>query len=542
MVYPLKPHPSLVKPKGPVVLCILDGIGLGQGGEDDAVATAHTPNLDRYLATCPWTPLAAHGTAVGLPSEKDMGNSEVGHNAFGAGRVFDQGAKLVEQALNSGAAFETDVWKALTERPTLHLLGLLSDGNVHSHIDHLYLLIARAAADGVKRLRVHALTDGRDVGARTALTYFGPLEQVLQQHRDAGRDYRLASGGGRMHITLDRYEADWPMVQRGWQCHVHGVGRPFPSAVQAIETLYAEDPEVDDQWLPAFVLEEDGQPVGKIQDHDAVLLFNFRGDRAIEISEAFTEEDFQGFPQPEKPQNLLFAGMTQYDGDTQTPEKFLVNPPAISETVGEYLIQSRLRTFAVSETQKFGHVTFFFNGNRSGYLDDTYEQYLEIPSDNLPFNQKPEMKAREIADAAIGAIQGDFDHVRLNLANGDMVGHTGHLQAARTAVEVVDTQLARIERAVRDSEGLLVITADHGNADEMFLRKGSTILRDASGQPLRRTSHTLNPVPFILVDPTGKRDVLRTPESSIASVGTSILSLCGLASPTDYRPGLVRTR
>ena len=521
MAITTRSHDLLTRPPGPVVLCILDGIGIGLGGEDDAVASAHTPNLDRYLRDCPWIKLAAHGQAVGLPSNKDMGNSEVGHNALGAGRIFDQGAKLVDEALSTGTAFQTDVWQELVQRPTLHLMGLVSDGNVHSHIKHLYLLIDRAAKDGVMRLRVHGLTDGRDVGAATALEYFEPLEARLRQHRDAGRDYRVASGGGRMHITMDRYEADWPMVERGWRCHVHGEARGFSSSTQAIKTLYSEQERPDDQWLPAFVVVEDGQPVGPITDGDGVLFFNFRGDRAIEISRAFSEPDFSGFTQPNRP-TVYYAGMMQYDGDTHMPRQFLVNPPNIDLTVGEQLVHAKLRSFAVSETQKFGHVTFFFNGNRSGYIDSAYEKYQEIASDNLPFDQRPEMKAKEIVDAAVQAITGGYDHVRLNIANGDMVGHTGNLLAARRAVEVVDSQLARLETAVRQSNGLLLITADHGNADEMYMRKGSKVLTDAFGNPTPKTSHTLNPVPFIVLDPSGSRTVRVHEDASIASVGTTV--------------------
>jgi 2,3-bisphosphoglycerate-independent phosphoglycerate mutase len=541
MLYTPKAHPIFGPPSGPVVLCILDGIGLGSGGEDDAVATAHTPNLDRYFNERPWLSLTAHGTAVGLPSDQDMGNSEVGHNALGAGRVFDQGAKLVDQSLASGHAFQGEVWQQLVSRPTLHLLGLVSDGNVHSHIRHLFTLIDQAATDGVQRLRVHGLTDGRDVGARTAIPFFQTLSDHLQHHRKAGRDYQIASGGGRMHLTMDRYEADWAMVERGWRCHVAGEGRAFDSAVQAIQCFYDDDENTDDQWLPAFVVADENGPVGRILDNDAVLFFNFRGDRAIEISRAFSEPDFSVFPQPNRPA-VYFAGMMQYDGDTQTPAHFLVDPPVIEETVGEVLIAGGLRSYVVSETQKYGHVTFFFNGNRSGLIDPAYETYHEIPSDNIPFDQAPQMKAREITDAAIAAIGQGVHHVRLNLPNGDMVGHTGNLAACRVAVETVDRQLARLEMAVGAAGGVLLITADHGNADEMYLRKGGVVLTHPDGRPLARTAHSLNPVPFIVIDPSGKRSVIQSAASSIAAVGTTVIELCGLQAPEGYLPGLVQGR
>ena len=520
--------PAAPERRGPVVLCILDGIGLGAGDEGDAVAQARTPNLDRLMAEHPWRPVAAHGTAVGLPSDADMGNSEVGHNALGAGRVFDQGAKLVDAGLASGEVFASETWRWLTQSGTLHLLGLLSDGNVHSHIEHLLALVDQADEQGIERLRVHVLTDGRDVEERSALGYLAALEAAL---KSTGRDYRVASGGGRMHITMDRYEADWPMVQRGWDCHVKGEGRPFTSAAEAVQSLYAEDAKVTDQWLPAFVIVEDGQPVGRIQDGDGVLFFNFRGDRAIEISRAFEEgAGFPGFDRGPVPK-VRYAGMMQYDGDLQLPDRYLVAPPAIDRTVGEHLAANGLRSFAISETQKFGHVTFFFNGNRSGLLDEELEEYAEIPSDNLPFDQAPAMKASEITDRAVAAIaSGQWDHVRLNLANGDMVGHTGNLQATIAAVELVDRCVGELVQATVQAGGVLVVTADHGNADQMIKK----------GKPL--TSHTLNPVPFVLVDPSGGWELSEVSAPGLANVGTSVLALCGLQPPADFEPALVRPR
>ncbi|MEZ4317300.1 MAG: 2,3-bisphosphoglycerate-independent phosphoglycerate mutase [Myxococcota bacterium] len=527
---------------GPVVLCILDGVGEGSGEIDDAVATARTPTLDRLKATHPWRTLRAHGTAVGLPSDDDMGNSEVGHNAMGAGRIFDQGAKLVNNALRDGVAFESPVWKALCEGRTLHLLGLCSDGNVHSHVDHLHLLIDRAVSDGVTRLRLHLLTDGRDVEGRSALTWFEPLEDRLARERAQGRDYRIASGGGRMAITMDRYEADWSMVERGWRCHVQGEGRAFASASEAIRTLYAEDPEVDDQYLPAFVVVEGGVPVGRIEDGDSVLFFNFRGDRAVEISRAFEDVVFTAFDRGHRP-DVTYVGMMQYDGDLQLPKRFLVAPPAIDRVMGEYLAKAGKRTFACSETQKFGHVTYFFNGNRSGRLDPELEEYVEIPSDLATPDTRPWMKAAEITDAVIEAIgSGQYDHVRLNLANGDMVGHTGDLEATRIAIEAVDLQVARIEVAVRRAGGVLLVTADHGNADEMYQHKKGAIARGPDGLPLPRPSHTLNPVPFIVVDPSDALVLADVEAAGLASIGTTVLELCGLPAPDGYFPGLVRPR
>ncbi|MBZ0252560.1 MAG: 2,3-bisphosphoglycerate-independent phosphoglycerate mutase, partial [Candidatus Methylomirabilis sp.] len=406
------------------------------------------------------------------PSEDDMGNSEVGHNALGAGRVFDQGAKLVNGAIASGELFRGDFWKDVLARGregTVHFIGLLSDGNVHSHIRHLFALARNCAAEGVRRARVHALLDGRDVGEKSALSYLEPTEKLLAELSTSGRDYRIASGGGRMRVTMDRYEADWSVVKKGWDAHVLGVGRPFRSASEAVETFYKEDPKATDQYLDSFVVVgEDGGPVGAIQDGDAVVFFNFRGDRAIEISRAFEEPDFAKFDRVRAPE-VLYAGMLQYDGDLQVPKRFLVPPPAIDRTVGAYLCAEGVPSFAISETQKYGHVTYFWNGNRSGYIDAKLEKYVEIPSDRIEFDKAPKMKAFEIAAETEKLLRsGAYRFGRLNFANGDMVGHTGNLEAAVTAVATVDQCLGALLKVVEELRGVAVVTADHGNADEMF--------------------------------------------------------------------------
>ncbi|MCU0734790.1 MAG: 2,3-bisphosphoglycerate-independent phosphoglycerate mutase, partial [Methylotetracoccus sp.] len=277
---------------------VLDGVGISPREDGDAVKTARTPTLDRLMASHPMTTLRAHGTAVGMPSDEDMGNSEVGHNAFGAGRVFAQGAKLVAESIESGNLWQGKAWQEVTAAAksgaTLHFIGLFSDGNVHSHIDHLKAMLVRAKTEGVARVRIHILLDGRDVGETSALDYVDPFEDFLTGLRGPGFDVAIASGGGRMNITMDRYEADWSMVQRGWAIHVRGEGRQFASAREAVET-YRSEAKVIDQDLPGFVVAKDGRPLGPIVDGDAVVFFNFRGDRAIEISRAFTEDNFTPF-------------------------------------------------------------------------------------------------------------------------------------------------------------------------------------------------------------------------------------------------------
>ncbi|MBO5822460.1 MAG: 2,3-bisphosphoglycerate-independent phosphoglycerate mutase, partial [Lentisphaeria bacterium] len=392
--------------RGPVVLAILDGVGFGKYADGDAVVRANTPVLDALMAENPTTRLKAHGTAVGMPSDDDMGNSEVGHNAIGSGRVFSQGAKLVGEAVSSGKLFEGEVWNKLIanvkeKNSALHLIGLVSDGNVHSHIAHLFAMLDNAAKADVKVVRVHALFDGRDVPETSAMEYLNPLEAKLAEISATGKDYRIASGGGRMVITMDRYGADWDMVKRGWDTHVLGKGEFFKSATEAVTTLRERTGAID-QDLPAFVISEDGtNPVGAMKDGDSVVLFNFRGDRALEITAAFESgDDFDKFDRGNRP-DVMYAGMMEYDGDLHAPKLYLVNPPEIDRTMDEYLCATKVHQLAISETQKYGHVTYFFNGNRSGKFDDVYDEYMEIPSDVVPFEQRPWMKCAEITDKVI---------------------------------------------------------------------------------------------------------------------------------------------
>jgi 2,3-bisphosphoglycerate-independent phosphoglycerate mutase len=544
----LKKHPTLSGVKGPVVVCVMDGVGTGRHDDGDAVWLARKPNLDFLAKNALSTDLLAHGTAVGMPSDADMGNSEVGHNAIGAGRTFDQGAKLVDHAIKSGALFEGEVWRALVARckqnsAPLHFIGLLSDGNVHSHIDHLVALLRRAASDGVARARVHILLDGRDVSETSALQYVEQLEHALcELSGSGGRDYRIASGGGRQTTTMDRYGADWRIVERGWQTHVLGEGRKFRDARTAIETLRSEHAGVIDQDLPPFVIADaSDKPVGRVEDGAAVVMFNFRGDRAIELCQAFEQKDFTHFDRKRRP-DVLFAGMMEYDGDLHVPARFLVRPPSIDHTLGEYLARNRLTQFAVSETQKFGHVTYFWNGNRSGMFDASYEKYLEIPSDRVSFDQRPWMKAAEITDALIDELKkGELRHARLNYANGDMVGHTGNRDAAVIAVEAVDLCIGRLIPVISALEGALLVTADHGNADEMYeYDKRGQIAIDASGRRKAKTSHTLNRVPlYVYAKGASLRIDPNVPKPRLSNIAATVLQLLGYESPPDFEPGLI---
>ncbi len=533
---------------GPVVLIVLDGVGISPREEGDAIKAARTPTLDSLLSGQPHTQLRAHGIAVGMPSDEDMGNSEVGHNALGAGRVFAQGAKLVSESVKSGSLWEGTAWKEVTQaagQSTLHFIGLFSDGNVHSHLDHLRAMLIQAKKQGLPRVRVHILLDGRDVGETSALDYVDPFESFLSELRTADFDVAIASGGGRMKVTMDRYEADWSMVERGWQVHVKGQGRAFASAREAIETFRKEQPGVIDQDLPGFVIAKDNQPVGPVRDGDAVVFFNFRGDRAIEISRAFTEESLDKFPRGPLPR-ITYAGMMQYDGDLKLPSRFLVQPPAIDRTLGEYLAREGVPQYAISETQKYGHVTYFWNGNRSGKFDDRTETYVEVPSDVVPFEQRPWMKCAEITDTLMDAIRsGKHRFLRANYANGDMVGHTGNFEAAVTAMQALDLQLARLLPVLAGTRATLLLTADHGNADEMYeLDKKGQVKRDSSGRAKAKTSHTLNPVPLVLAASAGLSVQLsqKIAAPGLSNMAATVLNLLGFEAPSDYDPSLVEPR
>ena len=545
----LQPHPVIPKKK-PVLVCILDGWGENDiKDEYNACHVAKTPTIDklRDQGSKYYRSVLAHGKTVGLPTNDDMGNSEVGHNALGAGKIIAQGASLVDISLEKGTMFTDPGWnyiKPAFASNTLHLITLLSNGGVHSRYDQLLGVMKGAVKDGCKRMRLHILTDGRDVPDGSCHEYLTTLQKDLDDFTKAGCDAKVGSGGGRMSVTMDRYEADWGMVERGYNAHILGEAEhTFTDAATALKTLKTAD--VSDQYIPAFVIvDEAGAPVGAVQDGDAVVCCNFRADRVVEISKALEYENFDSFNRKRFPK-MLYAGMMQYDGDLHLPTNYLVPPPLIERTSGEYFAKNGLRTFACSETQKFGHVTFFWNGNRSGYFDEALETFVQIPSDNCQFNEKPLMKAREITAAGKEAmISGKYDVVRVNYANPDMVGHTGDLAATIAACEECDACLKELLDLVDELGGVFLVTADHGNADDMVQRsKKKECLKDADGKPLPLTSHTLAPVPVAIGGPglpasVELRDDL--PEAGLANITGTYINLMGYLAPDEMEPSLVK--
>lgn len=550
---------SKLQPNERLLLVVMDGIGLSPTVVGDAYYWANKPHIEKLKNISLSCELFAHGTYVGMPSNSDLGNSEVGHNAIGAGRIFEQGAKLVQKAIQSEEIFRTPEWNKIVQDCSsgrcLHFIGLLSDGNVHSHEGHLYALIGKAVAMGVKKIRVHALLDGRDVSEGTAELYLARLNRVLKQvNSQPGVDARLASGGGRMTITMDRYEADWSMVENGWRTHVEGEAEyRFADIESGLAELRGKGLS-SDQYLPSFVIvDHEGKPNGKILDGDSVVFFNFRGDRAIEISLALEGDKEVPFEKRESP-HIHYYGMMQYDGDLKIPSQFLVVPPVIDQTLGEYLSELGLKQFACSETQKYGHVTYFWNGNRSGKFSDKLEEYIEITSDLGGFEKRPEMKAREITDKVIEKISSpeSFSFARINFANGDMVGHTGDFFAAVKAVEVVDECIGRILDACTLNGVSLIVTADHGNCDEMIeIEKGSMSPQQQAdwtphvikGVTYRgKTSHTLNKVPcFIYPRESGVFKLNDVKSPCLAHLANTCLSLLKVPNRDLYLPSLVKS-
>ena len=523
--------------KKPVLLVVMDGVGFSKTGLGDAVTLANTPTLDSLLANYPNVALKAHGLAVGLPSDDDMGNSEVGHNALGCGQVYSQGAKLVNESIESGKMYESTSWKEVVENAkahnsTVHFMGLLSDGNVHSNIAHLISMLKQVKAEGVAKARVHILLDGRDVPATSALVYVEQLEEALKELNDGSFDGAIASGGGRMKITMDRYQANWKMVEEGWKTHVLGEARMFASAAEAIETYRNEIPGIIDQDLPAFVVAKNNEPVGKIVNNDSVVLFNFRGDRAIEISMAFDQKEFDKFDRKVE-LDVVYAGLLQYDGDLKLPARFLVNPPEIHDTLTEVMVANNINEYAISETQKYGHVTYFWNGNRSDKVSEELETYVEIPSDKVSFDERPWMKSAEITDTLIEALKShQYGFLRVNYPNGDMVGHTGSLPATICSMEALDIALTRLLKVAKEEGYIVLITADHGNADEM-------LERNKKGQIQVRTAHSLNKVPFIIVDDDNKYEFVEG-EFGLANVAPTVVKIMGLKAPASWEKSMIK--
>ena len=518
-------------PEGPVVLVVLDGVGIRDDASFNGVKKAHLETYNYLLENYPCAAINASGKWVGIP-DGEMGNSEVGHNAMGAGEIVLQRSAAVEEAIMGGKAFDGEVWKDTIARvndnnSTLHFMGIFSDGNVHANIAHLEKMLEQAHKENVKRVRMHILIDGRDVAPNSEPRYIQRIEAFVKKLGDP--DYKIASGGGRMVITCDRYESDWGMVERGWHTHVLGEGRQFANATEAVETFRKEEPGLQDQYMPAFVIAKDGEPIGTINDGDAVIYIDFRADRAIEMAQAFTYDDFPHFDRVRRP-DVRFVGMTEYNEDLHVPQYTLVGTPSFDYPLSFCLADAGVRQYAISETVKFGHITYYFNGNSHAVPHGEVEE--EVPSYTEPFNTRPWMKSAEITDKLIEAIEsGNYDFLRVNYPGGDMVGHFGELEPTIVAMEAIDVCLKRIVEAVRKLGGVTIVTADHGNAEELL---------DEKGNP--KTSHTTNKIPFIIVDDNAKNYRIKDGEFGLANVAATVSDLLGLTPYEGWEESIIEEK
>ena len=506
----------------PVVLAILDGWGLAEPSPTNAVSVAQTPNMDRLSATCPMTTLTAHNGLVGLP-EGQMGNSEVGHLNIGAGRIVYQDFTRINRAVDLGDFAANPVFNTVMDQvkaagSRLHLCGLVSDGGVHSHLRHLIALVELAKTKGIEVL-IHCFMDGRDTPPNSGLGYLQQLQQALERI-DCGR---IAVVSGR-YWAMDR-DKRWDRVKRAWDAMVHGEGAMGQDALQLVRDAYAKG-ETDEFITPTVLVDGQGQPLGRIVDGDAVLFFNFRADRVRELCHAFGDADFSGFDLGNRPQLLSLATMTEYEADFTFPVAF--PPVTLTHILGEEVSAHGRRQLRIAETEKYAHVTYFFNGGNEVPYAGEDRILINSPRDVATYDQKPQMSAVEVTDTLLATLAREevagkpYDLVILKFANGDMVGHTGVMAAAVAACETVDRCIGRIEQFVAERGGVLLITADHGNAEQM--------LDPDNGGPY--TAHTLNPVPFIVVSEQYKGRSLRS-GGALKDIAPTILGLMELPIPQE---------
>ncbi|MCH5586035.1 2,3-bisphosphoglycerate-independent phosphoglycerate mutase [Shimazuella sp. AN120528] len=498
----------------PVMLCILDGFGLREETRGNAVAAANKPNFDRYWSQYPHTTLEASGNAVGLP-EGQMGNSEVGHLNIGAGRVVYQDLTRLSKAIDDGSFFHNETFlqaiKHVKEHnSSLHLYGLLSDGGVHSHIKHLFALLELCAEEKLEKVFVHAFLDGRDVSPESSVDYIHKLQTKMNE-LGVGK---IATLQGR-YYAMDR-DKRWERTQKSYNAMVYGIGPTYQDPIQAVHESY-EKSVYDEFVMPTVLVDEQGQPVGKIQDNDAIIFFNFRPDRAIQISQAFTNADFRGFDRGEHPpKDLFYVCITKFSESVGGYVAY--KPTDLDNTLGEVLAQNNLRQLRIAETEKYPHVTFFFSGGREDPFPGEKRILINSPK-VATYDLKPEMSAYEVTDALLKEIHEEsVDVIILNFANPDMVGHSGKLEPTVKAVEAVDECLGKIVDALLDKNGVAIITADHGNAD---------MVMDENGNP--HTAHTTNPVPCIVTLP----GIELRPDGVLADLSPTILDLLDVTKPAE---------
>ncbi len=496
-----------------MMLMILDGYGINENEKGNAVKLANTPNIDKLMKTCPTTTIYTSGLKVGLP-EGQMGNSEVGHTNIGAGRIVYQDLTKITKSIEDGDFFSNEVLTKAIENckkynSNLHVMGLLSDGGVHSHERHLYAILELAKRNDFDNVYVHCFMDGRDTAPTSGEGYVAKLEEKMKE-KGVGK---IASLSGRFY-AMDR-DKRWQRVQKAYDAMVNGKGEKATSAIQAVEASYQK--EVFDEFIEPTVIYNQDVPVATIGKHDSVICFNFRPDRAREITRTLVDKDFNEF-ETKKDLDLYYVCMTPYDETLENVE-IAFKKEALENTFGEYISKHGLKQLRIAETEKYAHVTFFFNGGEEKQYEG--EDRILVPSPKVEtYDMKPEMSAYEVTDKVVDAINSKkYDSIILNYANPDMVGHTGNLEAAIKAIETIDKCVQRVVEAVNAQNGMLLITADHGNSEQMIDYK--------TGEPY--TAHTTNPVPLILVG----KDNIKLKEGKLADLAPTMLELMGMEIPKE---------
>jgi 2,3-bisphosphoglycerate-independent phosphoglycerate mutase len=559
-----------------VVLVVMDGVGLREQEQGNAVKMAHLPNLQKLWREGATTTLGASGKFVGM-DDGEQGNSEVGHLALGTGQILPQDARRVDEWLGlldkPSQLPDAPAWQEMLARcarpkvapeplmggsaavaasgatqkaGTLHISGIFGAGRVHSDTKHFYAILAQAAKDNIKRVRLHLLTDGKDVPPQSSLEYLDELAEVFADYNQKGFDYAVADGGGREVIICDRYYSNVGWVEKGYNLWVRGGDFPvFPTARAAIEHFQKINPEQQDQFMPAFLVGETPAEVGnsRIKDGDAIIYFDFRADRAIEIAEVFDSPKgwYDRFDIADRP-DVLFVGLMQYDPDRNIPSHFLMQKPKYSNVLAEILQKAGKKSFAISESWKFGHMTFYWDGLKSApYFGETV---VDVPATETPFTARPWMKSAETTDTLIQNLSNDFDFLRINYPNGDMVGHSGELEPTIIAMEAVDLAIGRLMAACKQADATLVVTADHGKAEE---------LNYPDGTPM--TAHTLSRVPFTIWNyqpagraisqPTDKTTsqpapkLTTSPDAGLANVAATVADLLAVTPDPSWQPSLL---
>ena len=498
--------------KKPIMLMILDGFGENEKKEGNAIKLANTPNIDKLMKTWPSTKIHTSGLDVGLP-EGQMGNSEVGHTNIGAGRIVYQDLTRITKSIEDGEFFSMKEFSAAIENcqkngSKLHIMGLLSDGGVHSHIRHLFALLEFAKRKDFEDVYVHCFLDGRDTPPASGESYLLKLEEKMKE-KGVGK---IASISGRFY-AMDR-DKRWERVEKAYNALVRGQGEKMASAISAIESSYQK--EVFDEFVEPTVICNGEEPIAKIENHDSVIFFNFRPDRAREITRSLVDPEFDGFKV--EPLNLYFVCFSQYD-ETIPNVEIAFKPEVLKNTFGEYIAKQGLTQLRIAETEKYAHVTFFFNGGEEKQYKG--EDRILIPSPKVQtYDLKPEMSAYEVTSKVVEAVKKDqYDVIILNYANPDMVGHTGNLDAAIKAIEAVDECVQKVVEAVEEKNGMIIMTADHGNAEQMIDYK--------TGEP--HTAHTTNPVPLVLIGGEG----VKLKEGKLADLAPTMLELLELSKPTE---------